>query len=86
MNDVLPYLIPLAVMLIPIIAILTTHQRRMAELIHGNQANNTSSEIEALRREVQDLKQIVHQQTLAIDNISRYQLPSSASQEKYTGV
>lgn len=87
MNDVLPYLIPIILFMIPIIAILTSHQRKMAELIHGNRANgNTNGEIEALRREVQELKQIVHQQTLAIDNISRYQLPSNTSQEKYTGV
>jgi hypothetical protein len=86
MENVLPFLIPLVIFMIPIIAILTNHQRRMAELIHGNRNNASNGDIEALRREVQELKQIVHQQTLAIDNISRYQLPSSTSQEKYTGV
>lgn len=84
MQDVLPYLIPIVVFMIPIIAILTTHQRKMAELIHRNP--NPNGEIDALRREVQELKEIVHQQTLAIDNISRYQLPATASQNKYTGV
>lgn len=87
MNDVLPYLIPIIIFMIPIVAILTHHQRKMAELIHGSKGQGHSGqEIEALRREVQELKQIVHQQTLAIDNISRYQLPSSTSQDKYTGV
>lgn len=87
MQDVLPFLIPIIIFMIPIIAILTNHQRRMAELIHGNrQHSGNAGEIDALRREVQELKEIVHQQTLAIDNISRYQLPSSSSQEKYTGV
>lgn len=86
MDEVLPYLIPIIIFLIPIIAILTNHQRKMAELIHGSKGNpNSAGEIEALRREVQELKQVVHQQTLAIDNISRYQLPSS-TQDKYTGV
>ncbi|MBC8065954.1 MAG: hypothetical protein H7Y17_14065 [Chlorobia bacterium] len=87
LRDIAPFLIPLVIFMIPIIAILTSHQRKMAELIHGNRANgNTNGEIEALRREVQELKQLVHQQTLQIDSISRYQLPQTSSQEKYTGV
>lgn len=85
-RDVLPYLIPIIIFMIPIVAILTTHQRKMAELVHRNPAPNSNGEIDALRREVQELKEIVHQQTLAIDNISRYQLPANTSKETYTGV
>lgn len=85
-RDVLPYLIPIIIFMIPIVAILTTHQRKMAELVHRNPTPNSNGEIDALRREVQELKEIVHQQTLAIDNISRYQLPANSSKETYTGV
>lgn len=87
MERILPFVIPIIIFMIPIIAILTHHQRKMAELIHGNKGNaNTQAEFEALRREVQELKEVVHQQTLAIDNISRYQLPQKGSEERYTGV
>lgn len=87
MENVLPFAIPIIIFMIPIIAILTHHQRKMAELMHGNRVNgNSNGELEALRREVQELKEVVHQQTLAIDNISRYQLPQKGSEERYTGV
>ncbi len=83
MKDILPFVIPIIIFMIPIVAILTHHQRKMAELIHGNKGNaNTQAEIEVLRQEIQELKQVVHQQTLAIDNISRYQLPQAVSQER----
>lgn len=87
MENIFPFLIPLVVFMIPIIAILTSHQRRMAELIHGNRHNqNSSAEIDMLRRELQEVKQLVHQQTLAIDSLTRYQLPSAENKERFTGV
>ncbi|MBS1706136.1 MAG: hypothetical protein JST40_09700 [Armatimonadetes bacterium] len=54
---------------IPIIAILTAHQRKMAELMHGNPANNNHliGEVQALRHEVQQLKEMLHTQMLAND-------------------
>ena len=85
MGNILPFAIPIIIFLIPIIAILTHHQRKMAELMHGSRVNGTGAEIDALRREVQELKEIVHQQTLAIDNISRYQLPQKGAEEHYSG-
>jgi hypothetical protein len=62
-------MIPIICMLIPIVAILTRHQQRMAEIIHANRPQNTPdrAEIDSLRREIQELKQIVHQQAISMD-------------------
>jgi hypothetical protein len=84
-EDVLPFFIPIVIFMIPIIAILTSHQRKMAELLHGSRQNNLPSpEVEMLRREVQELKQIVHQQTIAIDNLK--QLPSGVVRDRLTEI
>ena len=82
-EDVIPLLIPIVIFMIPIIAILTSHQRKMAELLHGSRQNNLpNADVEMLRREVQELKQIVHQQTIAIDNLK--QLPSGVVRDRLT--
>jgi len=84
-EDVLPFFIPIVIFMIPIIAILTSHQRKMAELLHGSRQNNLPSpEVEMLRREVQELKQIVHQQTIAIDNLK--QLPPGVVRDRLTEI
>ncbi|RYG25373.1 hypothetical protein EON82_07390 [bacterium] len=60
----------------PIIAILTTHQRKMAELLHARYAAPAiNPETAALREEIRELKELVHQQAIAIDNLGR-PLPS----------
>ena len=61
-----------AVMAIPILAILTAHQRKMAMIIHGSQQNQlqNNAQQDQLSSEVRDLKQIVYQQSIAIDSIS----------------
>jgi len=64
-------LIPVVALMIPIVAILTGHQRRMAELIHGGAQNQAAAgEIAALRGEIAELRQLVHQQALAMDSIT----------------
>lgn len=72
-------LIPFVIFLIPIIAILTSHQRKMAEIIHGNQnvpQGNVVGEIQALRYELAQMRDLMHQQSLAIDDLKR-SLPAS---------
>jgi hypothetical protein len=77
LEDVLPLLIPFVVFLVPIVAILTHHQRKMAELYHGNRQPLPDQSVEALKHEIAELKQVVHQQTVAIDSLSRPQGLSS---------
>jgi hypothetical protein len=63
-------MIPILALLIPVVAILTKHQQRMAELIHGGDQNRQSSqEILALRHEIAELRSLVHQQSIAVDNL-----------------
>ena len=68
-EDVMPFIIPIVVFMIPIVAILTHHQRKMAELLHGSRAQALPNpEIDAMRREIAELKQLVHQQAIALDS------------------
>ncbi len=61
------FLIPITALMIPIVAILTQHQRRMAEIMHQNRPQS-QHEIAELRREVSQLKEIVTQQALQMDD------------------
>lgn len=56
--------------MIPIVAILVTHQQKMAQIMHANRPQNNDQEINALRAEVRELKEMVHQQMLALDSYS----------------
>lgn len=58
--------IPIIIFMIPIVAILTKHQQKMAEILHSR-PQVPNEEILALRREVADLRQLVHQQAIALD-------------------
>lgn len=63
-------LMPLGMFGIPIVAILAAHQRKMAALIHqqGGLSQQHVVELYELRREVENLKEIVHTQALALDD------------------
>ncbi|HLO98930.1 MAG TPA: hypothetical protein VK171_10080 [Fimbriimonas sp.] len=63
MDEIAPMVVAIGVLLIPITAILTTHQRKMAAMIHGqpesesvfrprNDSNELVQEIRQLRAEV----------------------------------
>ena len=63
-------IVPLGMFSIPIVAILASHQRKMAALIRGNAGFEHAhlAELQSLRREVESLKEIVHSQALAMDD------------------
>lgn len=67
-------IIPVMALLIPIVAILTYHQRKMAEIIHRNGGENQL--IANMQREIHELRQQVHQQTVALDDLGLKPLPS----------
>lgn len=75
MEDIVPILgimVPIMALLIPIVAILTAHQRKMAEIIHGNQARiGDIAEIQSLRSEVSALRDRVNEQIVAVDTLKR---------------
>ncbi|MBS1702494.1 MAG: hypothetical protein JST12_12585 [Armatimonadetes bacterium] len=70
LGDMAGILVPIAALSIPVIKILTRHQAQMTQLIHsqGNlpQVQNDTSE---LREEVRQLRELMHQQAIAIDNL-----------------
>jgi hypothetical protein len=75
-DDWLPFLLGAIVFLIPIVAILTSHQQKMAKILREGNGQTESQELAALRAEVAKLTQAVHQNTLAIDSLaSRNALP-----------
>lgn len=66
--DVLALLIPIGLMVVlPIVAILTHHQRKMAEIVAQRAAAQSNPEIAALRHEVRELKELIHQQAIMLD-------------------
>lgn len=68
--EILALLIPITALMIPIVAILVSHQQKMARIIHGEGGANTRAQIDALRAEVAQLKEVIHQQTIALDNLA----------------
>ncbi len=70
-DELIPIVAIVATFSVPVIAILVHHQRKMAELIHRQhpQPMVASPEVEMLRREVAELKQLVQQQTIAMDDV-----------------
>jgi hypothetical protein len=81
-EGVLALLIPFAALCIPIVAILTKHQQTMASMFAQRAQGNsqlTTDELAALRREILELKTLVHQQAIAIDNLSRPNLATAGS-------
>jgi hypothetical protein len=56
---------------IPLCLIWTHHLRKMAEIVYARRADGTPTEIEThLIREVTQLKQIVAEQAIVVDDIS----------------
>lgn len=65
---ILALLVPILAILIPIVAIITSHQRKMAEIRHRQ--GGGLDEVERLRREIVELKSLVHEQAIALDNLA----------------
>jgi hypothetical protein len=66
-------IIPITFLMIPIVAILTRHQQKMAEIMHRGDAGLNSSaheQIAKLQQEMSELKTLVHSQAILLDTIS----------------
>ena len=76
MEEIAPFLIGALCMMIPIVAILTNHQQKMARILHGQEGQSVPTgmpQVEQLRYEVNELKQALAQQTIAIDSLAAAQ-------------
>lgn len=72
-TGILALMIPIIVIfiagLVAVAAIMTAHQRKMAELVQKNQNDpGLIDELRAMRGELADLRDRVNQQTLAIES------------------
>lgn len=56
------------VVICPIVMMFLRHQRQMAELIHGRHSSDTVQRLEALERELRELKALKHQQAIIEDD------------------
>ena len=65
---VIALMIPVIALMIPIVAILVSHQQKMAQIVHRGLGDNP--EVSALRNEIAELKSLVHQQTITLDNMA----------------
>lgn len=70
LESMIPLISVMMVFGIPLAAILTHHQRKMAELIHGNnKAQADSQEMSQLREEVRQLRERSNKLMLEIDDM-----------------
>jgi len=54
---------------VPIVWILTAHQRKMAMIFHGQRQEQSTANNDAVVNEIRELKQVVYQQAIALDNL-----------------
>jgi len=65
---IIPIIAILAIFGIPVIRMLLQHQQKMTELMHSNAG--IDPRLNALSADLAALKDLVHQQTIAIDRLS----------------
>lgn len=69
-DEIIPLVLGAIFFMIPIVAILTSHQQKMAKIMRQNADTSSNAQIEQMRVEMEALRQLVMQQTIAIDNLS----------------
>ena len=69
----LAIMIPIVAMFIPIFYIFTSHQRKMAMIIHERNPM-PNGEVEALRQEVRELRNLVNHHAILIDDVHKNQV------------
>lgn len=76
--DQLALMIPILAVLTGLVAVLVKHQQKMAEILHSR-APQPNSEVELLRREMAEMKALMHQQMIQVDSLLQAQngLPRS---------
>lgn len=80
-EDLVGVLVVGIVMLVPIVAMLTKHQLRMAEMFREERMNQQNGsrlqqDNDVLRKELADVKALLYEQSIAIDNLAKHQSDS----------
>ncbi len=82
MEDFLGIFLGVLALAIPIVAILTHHQQKMAQIMRENHyGQGNAAEVQSLREEVGQLRQQMNQFALALDDV-RTALPRTEVQER----
>lgn len=63
-------MIPVTALMIPIVAVLTHHQQKMAQILNRP---TDAGELAALRNDIAELKTLAHSQAIALDNLAASQ-------------
>lgn len=80
-EDFVPLVAVCLVFGMPIVAMLLHHQRKMAETLRGGQKG--ADQMAQLQAQVQHLSHLVHQNTIAIDDVrQRLSIPQSVSSQE----
>jgi len=67
----LAMMIPITGMVIGLIAVMQSHQRKMAEIIHGSRSRElVQAELEQMRTEINQLRSTVATQALALEGLA----------------
>lgn len=69
-EAMIPIIAIMMVFGVPIIAMLLRHQQKMAELLHSRPQLTVDPRIDSLQQDMAALKDLVHQQTIALDRLS----------------
>lgn len=73
-EDIFPFLLGALLLATPLVVILTKHQQKMAQIFRGRTGESTAQPTDQEMRilhELSTLRQMVAQQSIAIDNLSR---------------
>ncbi|MEA2554295.1 MAG: hypothetical protein QOJ65_2471 [Fimbriimonadaceae bacterium] len=69
-KELAPVLAMAVLMMVPIVKMFLSHQQKMAELVHRVNQQPSMPEQDQLRQELRDLKTLVHQQSITLDNLT----------------
>jgi len=68
-DNVVAVFVVLIAMMVPIVVVFTKHQQKMAIIFRGN-SQNSDEVVHRLTAEMSELRSLVTQQALAIDNLA----------------
>lgn len=69
LEEIIPMVLGFVFLMIPIVAILTSHQRKMAQILHQPPAQDPEKQM--LFAEIARLREAVNQQAIALDSLQR---------------
>jgi soluble cytochrome b562 len=80
----LEVLIPVMFLMIPVVAILTTHQQKMAKIVSERQpqTNSQDNDIAAMRQEMRELRHLVNGLALAVDDMKQTKVQDGTLQDR----